>query len=304
VTCNLGGIASAGIATVSIQVTPQTAGTITNTASVAATGTVDNNPSNDTATADTTVKTIADLSITQTDSPDPVPVGSQLTYTIHALNSGPSTAANVRVTDPLPATVTFVSATTTQGTCYQSVPGTVVCDVGSLPSGAHPDIVIKVTPQLAGTITNTASIQSDQVDPTLANNSATATTTVTPLADLQVTQTDSPDPVFVGGTLTYTIVVKDNGPSAATGVTLTDTLPTGNVSYQSATPSQGTCSASGATVTCPLGSLAVAGTATVTVRVTATKEGKNVQNKASATGGQPDPTSANNSANEKTEIKR
>jgi uncharacterized repeat protein (TIGR01451 family) len=302
VTCNLGGIASGGTALVSIQVTPQAAGTITNTASVAATGTIDNNPSNDTASADTNVRALADLSVTNSDSPDPDPVGRQLTYTVHVLNNGPATATNVRVTDPLPSSVTFVSATTTQGTCFQSVPGTVVCDVGSLPSGAHPDIVIRVTPQLSGNVTNTASIQSDQVDPTPANNSATATTTVTSLADVQVTQTDSPDPVLVNGTLTYTISVLNNGPSPATGVTLTDTLPTGNVSYQSATPSQGSCARNGATVTCALGSLASGASAGVTVRVTATKAGKNVMNKISVSATEADPTTTNNSANEKTQI--
>ncbi len=44
-------------------------------------------------------------------------------------------------------------------------------------------------------------------------------------ADLAVSQTDAPDPARVGQALTYTITVRNNGPKAATGVTLTDTLP-------------------------------------------------------------------------------
>ena len=43
-----------------------------------------------------------------------------------------------------------------------------------------------------------------------------------PAADLSVTKTDSPDPVRSGGNLTYTITVTNNGPDAATGVTMTD----------------------------------------------------------------------------------
>jgi uncharacterized repeat protein (TIGR01451 family) len=304
VTCDLGTIANGGGATVTIKITPQTAGSITDTASVTNTGTVDPSSANDSASASTTVKTVADLSITNVDSPDPVPVSKLLTYTITVRNNGPTAAANVSVTDPLPATVTFSSATTSLGTCFQSVPGTVTCNVASLASGGRVDIKIQVTAQSPGTSTNTASVQSDQVDAIPANNSATATTTVTALADVQVVQTDSPDPVFVGGTLTYAISVKNNGPSPASGVTMTDSLPTKNVSYQSATTSQGTCSLSGANLTCSLGTMASGSTAGVTVRVTATKDDKNVQNKVSVSATEADPATGNNSANEKTQIQR
>ena len=51
----------------------------------------------------------ADLSITKSDSPDPVVAGSQLTYTITVTNAGPSTAHAVNVTDDLPAGTTYVS---------------------------------------------------------------------------------------------------------------------------------------------------------------------------------------------------
>ena len=64
-----------------------------------------------TATASTTVQARADLSITKTDSPDPVTAGKNLTYTVQVTNGGPSTASAVTVTDTLPAGVTFVSAT-------------------------------------------------------------------------------------------------------------------------------------------------------------------------------------------------
>ena len=83
-----------------------------------------------------------------------------------------------------------------------------------------------------------------------------------PVADLSITKSDSPDPVSSGQQLTYTIGVHNSGPSGATGVTVTDTLP-GGVTYNSATPSQGSCSHSSGTVTCNLGAVANGANATV-----------------------------------------
>ena len=94
-------------------------------------------------------------------------------------------------------------------------------------------VEIKVTPQEGGTITNEATVSSDEGDPTAANNSASAETTVSPAADLELTKTDSPDPVPAGGLLTYTLAVHNAGPSSAPAVQLTDTLPAG-VTFESA----------------------------------------------------------------------
>ena len=73
----------------------------------------DDDPSsaNNSATATTAVNTSADLSVTKTDSPDPVTAGTDLTYTITATNNGPSNSGgDVTVTDPLPVGTSFVSA--------------------------------------------------------------------------------------------------------------------------------------------------------------------------------------------------
>ncbi|MDA2911626.1 DUF11 domain-containing protein [Nitrospiraceae bacterium AH_259_D15_M11_P09] len=113
--------------------------------------------------------------------------------------------------------------------------------------------------------------------------------------DLSVVKSDSPDPVTTGQNLTYTVTVTNNGPSEATGVTLTDTLPASGVTFVSATPSQGTCSQASGTVTCPLGSLANGANATVTIIVTATAAGT-LTNTATVAGDKSDPDNTNDTA--------
>jgi uncharacterized repeat protein (TIGR01451 family) len=120
----------------------------------------------------------ADLSITKTGSPNPVTVGSNLTYTITATNNGPSGATGISISDPLPAAMTFVSATPSQGNCSGTT--TVDCSIGSLSSGASATVTIIVTPSQTGSFDNTATVAGNEPDPNLANNSATQMTTVNP----------------------------------------------------------------------------------------------------------------------------
>ncbi len=114
------------------------------------------------------------------------------------------------------------------------------------------------------------------------------------VADLVVNKTDSPDPVHVGQTLTYTITVRNDGPLVASGVTLTDTLPK-NAGFGSVSTTQGSCTAKPAKrlVTCNLGSIAAGGTVTVTISVKPTSKGT-ISNTAEATAtSPPDPTTPN-----------
>src|SRR5205807_7857286 len=89
----------------------------------------------------------ADLSITKTDSQDPVTEGNNLTYTITVTDNGPNNATNVTVTDTLPANVTFVSATPAQGSC--SGTSTITCNLGTINNAANATVLINVTPTSA-----------------------------------------------------------------------------------------------------------------------------------------------------------
>src|SRR5262249_40370730 len=183
---------------------------------------------------------------TKTDSPDPVVAGTNLTYTISFVNSGPSDAQTVTVTDGLPTGTTFVSAAVNSGTGWStSAPavgatGNVVFSKATtaLSETATFTIVVHVAANVANgaTITDSATAASATVDPTPGNNTGTATTAVITRADLAVTKSDSPDPVIAGTNLTYTLSLTNNGPSDAQGVVLSDVVPIGTTFVSASAP--------------------------------------------------------------------
>jgi uncharacterized repeat protein (TIGR01451 family) len=123
-------------------------------------------------------------------------------------------------------------------------------------------------------------------------------------ADLAVTKTDSPDPVAARGQLTYTVTVRNDGPASATGVTLVDTLP--DVTFVSATPTQGSCARAGkgkadGTLTCDLGALAVGQATIVTIVVSPPREGT-ITNIATVRANEPDADRTDNTATERTTV--
>ncbi len=111
-----------------------------------------------------------------TESPDPVVVGNDLTYTLTVTNNGPDAATGVTLSDTLPAGVTFVSATLP---CEQT-DGVVTCDLGTLVNGATATVTIVVSLTTPGTITNTAMVTANEPDPDPANNTDSEQTTVNP----------------------------------------------------------------------------------------------------------------------------
>jgi uncharacterized repeat protein (TIGR01451 family) len=134
----------------------------------------------------------ANLSLTKSDSPDPVAPGGTLTYTLTASIAGPATACQATVTDTLPAGVSFVSATGTGWNCSQAS-GVVHCTRTSLAMGTAPAITIVVNaPLTPGLITNTAAVTTNAFDPSTANNSAIETTLVGEGAPPTQTPTNTP----------------------------------------------------------------------------------------------------------------
>jgi uncharacterized repeat protein (TIGR01451 family) len=120
---------------------------------------------------------VADLSLIKTGPSGRVPTGRNMTYTLTVANNGPDEASEVTAIDQLPASVSFVSATPSQGSCGESA-GIVTCALGQMANGATATVNIVVKPTLAGTITNTASVSAFEADPDEINNTDSVETSV------------------------------------------------------------------------------------------------------------------------------
>jgi uncharacterized repeat protein (TIGR01451 family) len=114
-------------------------------------------------------------------------------------------------------------------------------------------------------------------------------------AELAITKEGSPNPVTVGGTITYTIGITHNGLAEATNVVVTDELPP-NTTFVSASAG---CGEAAGTVSCTLGSLASGGTAEVTITVTADEAGA-ITNTVRVDADQFDPIATNDTATDVT----
>jgi uncharacterized repeat protein (TIGR01451 family)/fimbrial isopeptide formation D2 family protein len=301
VTCPIGDIAPGANVTVHVVALATTNGIWTNSASV---GTATAEPLGggdpDTASASLTVGPVADLALAKT-GPATVPAGGQLTWSLAVTNNGPDPATGVTIVDGLPAGTVFASA----DTGCTNAGETVTCAVGPLANGATATRQVTVTVPVAlgdATVLNSATVHGDQGDDHPENNPATASTQVGPSADLAIAKS-GPSQANADGTIAWTLVASNGGPSTATGVNVTDAVPAG-ASLVSATPTQGSCSANGQTLGCALGTLANGGAAQIQVvaHLAPTIAGQTLRNSASIGGQQPDPNSANNSATAATSV--
>jgi uncharacterized repeat protein (TIGR01451 family) len=118
----------------------------------------------------------ADLAVELSAAPDPVAPGDTLTYTATVRNHGPLPAANVQLEDQLPAGVSRLSASASQGSCSGS--SLVTCNLGALTAGSAATVSIAVKPSEPGPLVNSVSVASGWADPVLANNTAIASATV------------------------------------------------------------------------------------------------------------------------------
>ncbi len=207
----------------------------TNTASIGHSDQFDPDPTNNSASATETPQQ-ADLVVSKTVS-NPTPnVGDVITYTVSVSNAGPNPATGVQLTDLLPAGLTLVSATESQGT-FNSATG--LWTVGQVGTTAPATLTLMAQVASPAPTTNTATItHSDQFDPNTGNNTASATETPQQ-ADLSLTKTVSNATPNVGDTITFTVTLSNASSDPATGVTVQDVLPAG-LTFASASPSQGT----------------------------------------------------------------
>ena len=173
--CELGALAPGETATVIVQATPLAQGTIAALATVQARE-ADADTSDNTARVLTRVNPAADLSLGLTDAPDPARVHGRVLYRAEVTNAGPSSAGAAEVTIRLPDAM---RVTAIDPACAQAS-GVVRCSLFGLEPRARVAVAVETTARRAGSHAATASVASSTTsDPALANNSATATTTVT-----------------------------------------------------------------------------------------------------------------------------
>jgi uncharacterized repeat protein (TIGR01451 family) len=171
-----------------------------------------------------TIIEAADLGIAKDDTPDPVYQGQVLTYTVKVSNPGPSEAEHVVVTDVLPTGVIYGGDT---AGCVQGPPGTLTCDLGTLPSPVSISFQVTVTvpSAVSGLITNTAIVTSTTYDPDVANNRDAEETVVLARPRVEVVKT-LVEPLSgkagVSDTITFTIRITNTGSTTITKLPLWD----------------------------------------------------------------------------------
>lgn len=194
------------------------------------------NSDNDT----TPITAVPDLQVSKDDGGVTVEPGDVISYTINYANVGNQNATGVVITEMVPTHSTFVPGSSSTGwvctpnnnagsICTQSFATLSAGDSGSLMFAVQVD-----NPLAAGVsaINNGVSIGDDGSngpDPTPGDNSDTDDTPVTAVPDLTLTKTDGLTLANPGQTLTYTLWYENVGNQNATGVVITETVPTHTV---------------------------------------------------------------------------
>jgi uncharacterized repeat protein (TIGR01451 family) len=169
-----------------------------------------------------------DLSIIKSGSPARQEGLGNITWTMVVTNNGPDTDTGVNISDPMPAGNTYVSASSSQGTCTGG--STLNCDIGTMTAGQKVTITLVTTPTVVGTQTNTVVVMGDRPETNLSNNTATASVVVVAphvifcVAVSRIT----PGHLIVGRKTTLTIHLTRHG-QAVKGIRVRITAPKLNV---------------------------------------------------------------------------
>jgi uncharacterized repeat protein (TIGR01451 family) len=252
----------------------------------------------------------ADLTMSQATSVSVVDTGINFNYTEIATNKGPNAvpAGTLVVYQQTPPNTTLQSITV-DANWNCSNPGTtgpIICIYApALASGANTsaDSILFTLSVNGGTaygttILNSATVTSQTIDPAPSNNTSITTVLVEPAAqaDLALSMTAAPTPVFLSSTLTYTIQVQNLGQASAAAVQVKDTVPATTTFVSANAPANWACSGTTA-ITCSLtGTMAQGASATITITVTSPSTAGPISNTATVSSSTADPIAANNSA--------
>jgi uncharacterized repeat protein (TIGR01451 family) len=292
-------------ATSNSTVTANTAGTWNWTATFSGDG--NNNPAFSECGDESVVISPAQIHVAKTADAAQVNVGSPIGFTLTVYNAGSGDANGVKLSDTLPTNAGLSWSIASQGAGWGGscaiAAGKLTCGPVTVPAGttqAASTFTVHITSPTtgatggdcptSGVVNNTGNVTADNASP----SQSSASTCVQALVDLSVTKAGSPATQELGdGNITWTIVVTNNGPSAATGVTIADPMPAGNT-FVSATSSQGSCTG-GAILNCNIGTMAAGASVTITLVTTPSAAGAQT-NTVTVAGSRPETNTSNNSA--------
>ncbi len=251
---------------VTLTLLPTVTSAIQNTATTVTASENDSVLANNIASATETVQvnnaSHTDLALSVAPSPNPALLGYPATYAFNVTNNGPDAASGVLLTNLLPADVTVISVSSSQGTPVR-VGQSVSCLFGNLAVGAGASMSVVVTPTVRGTLTDIGAVSGNESDPNPANNNVTDQLQVV-TASAQVIQTG---PITLQSNLEFTLTVTNTGPDPIYNLSVLDFLPS-DATFQSANSTQGSCAYANGVITTSVGTLAVNSAATISIGVT------------------------------------
>jgi len=187
--------------------------------------------------------------------------GMPVTFTLNYANTGTVPATNAVLTDPLPANLTFVNGSATNGPSYDSTARTLTWNLGTIPPGGKSvsyQLSFKATVD-AGTpngyqAVNIAALSCNELTSPIFSNTAVTTVLSTPNPALALVKTVAPSTSYPGTVVTYTLSYGNSGTAAAGSAVLTDVLPA-NLTYVQGSAVGASYNAAANTLTWSLGTL-------------------------------------------------
>ncbi|GHF39405.1 hypothetical protein GCM10018790_16520 [Kitasatospora xanthocidica] len=274
-------------------------GTPTN--SVTVTGGPDPSASSHTAVASPTTTPMpqANLTVSKVLLTNPVIPGQQIQWRVNVFNAGPSRARNVVVTDTIPAGVNNPVMTAPDGTACPISGGAATCPAVEIPAGQALNWTLTGTLAADATVTPTNAVTvTGGPDPSASSRTAVASPTVTPTpqASLTVSKVLLTNPVVPGQQVQWRVSVRNNGPSRARNVVVTDQVPAGVNDAAMAASDGTTCSIAGGVATCPAVEILVGQTLTWTLTGTLAQDATVTPTNTAVVTGGPDPTASTHTA--------
>ncbi len=206
-----------------------------------------------------------DLVFNTNDTPDPLPAGGVVTYSMTIANNGDAGATGVTSTHIIPANTTYLGFTGTGVACAGMAvndpgPGTVTCTHPDIASIAAPipgvsSFAIQLRTAVSGSIVFGADASSAEADDNAANNTDNEQTTVNAGANFSISKTPATGSAAAGSAFSWTLAVSNAGPNAATHLRIQDPVPTGF----SVTSLPAGCSNNAGTIICDIAGPIAAG---------------------------------------------